>query len=197
MDSENILSKVPFLKRRGKGRDGIASFDCPPERLREAVEALRRDFAFDALCDIASLDMGGDAKLRFGCAYHFYSNSRKVYARIVCMCKDSANPELDSLSAVFANADWFEREAFDMMGIRFSGHPDLRRILMWKDYPWHPMRKDFPLAGRPAPLPETYEDSVGDDPMEVVPAPMEGGPFHSEPGARFAPGREPRSRAEI
>ena len=83
-----------------------------------------------------------------------------------------------------------------MMGIVFEGHPDLRRILMWDKYEWHPLRKDFPLAGRESTLPDTYEDAVGDDPMFVKPAPMEGGPFHSEPGAKFAACKEPRSREQ-
>ena len=74
-----------------------------------------------------------------------------------------------------------------MMGIRFRGHPDLRRILMWEGYPYHPLRKDFPLAGIPAELPETAIDADS-----VRTAPMLGGPFVAASGERSSIRREPR-----
>ena len=58
------------------------------------------------------------------------------------------------MTGVWRTADWHEREIYDMMGVRFRGHPDLRRILMWEGYPYFPLRKDFPLAGKPTDLPE-------------------------------------------
>jgi NADH-quinone oxidoreductase subunit C len=61
--------------------------------------------------------------------------------------------ELPSVMGVWRTANWHEREIYDMMGIRFAGHPDLRRILMWEGYPYFPLRKDFPLAGKPSELP--------------------------------------------
>lgn len=197
MTSENILKAAPFLKPRAGGKDAWASFNVEPNDLLKAVEILVRDFAVDALADLAAIDMGLDAKERFGVVYHFYSNSRKAYVRLVAMCKSNQKPELPTLSKMFANADWFEREAFDMMGISFEGHRDLRRILMWDAYCWNPLRKDFPLAGKDAPLPDTYEDAIGDDPMFVKPAPMEGGPFTSQSGVKFTACKEPRSRQEI
>lgn len=196
MNADEILTKMPFLKVREGGRDGIAAFDCPPQNLKEAVSVLKSDFLFDSLCDIASVDMGENSPRRFGCVYHFYSMKGKSYLRLASFAESAETPKLQSISDIFANANWFEREAFDMMGIVFEGHPDLRRILMWDKYEWHPLRKDFPLAGRESTLPDTYEDAVGDDPMFVKPAPMEGGPFHSEPGAKFAACKEPRSREQ-
>ena len=196
MDSEKIISELPFLKPR-KSIDSIVAFDCPPENLVKAAKTLRDSFDCNSLQDIAAIDMGVDSNPRFGAVYHFYSHSRKGYVRLVAMCKSSAKPVLPTLSNVFNNANWFEREAFDMMGIVFDGHRDLRRILMWDAYCWNPLRKDFPLAGREAPLPDTYEDAVGDDPMFVVPAPMEGGPFASKAGAKFTACKEPRSREKI
>jgi len=191
MDRQKILSAMPYLKLRPSA-DGMQAFDCPAPKLKDAVKTLRDNYAVEALCDIASIDMGeaaGDA--RFGAVYHFFSHSRKVYLRLVCMCQSAAAPVLDSIVEIFPAADWHEREAFDMMGIKFEGHPDLRRILMWDAYPWHPLRKDFPLAGREAPLPDSFEDN--EDATKVIVTPMEGGPFFSSQGDSFAAMREPHS----
>ena len=75
---------------------------------------------------------------------------------------------MPTVSRVWQDADWHEREIFDMMGIRFTGHPDLRRILMWDGYPYFPLRKDFPLEGKPSEMPDVAFSAV---------APLEGGPF--------------------
>jgi NADH-quinone oxidoreductase subunit C len=93
--------------------------------------------------------------------------------------------ELPTVSGVWRTANWHEREMYDMMGIRFSGHPDLRRILMWEGYPYFPLRKDFPLAGKPTDLPEV---------AFTKPAPLEGGPFVTAPGAQGRIAQEPRSK---
>ena len=89
------------------------------------------------------------------------------------------------MSTVWRTADWHEREAYDMMGIRFAGHPDLRRILMWEGYPYFPLRKDFPLAGKPTELPDTAFTRT---------APLEGGPFVTVAGGKDSMAREPRAR---
>src|SRR5205823_3699885 len=81
--------------------------------------------------------------------------------------------------------DWHEREIYDMMGIRFNNHPDLRRILMWDGYPFFPLRKDFPLEGLPSEMPDVAFTSA---------APMEGGPFVTQPSTATAKDREPRAK---
>jgi NADH-quinone oxidoreductase subunit C len=93
--------------------------------------------------------------------------------------------ELPTVTTVWRTANWHEREIYDMMGIRFRGHPDLRRILMWEGYPYFPLRKDFPLAGRPSELPEVaFTDTT----------PMMGGPFVTIAGGKDTIAREPRVR---
>ncbi len=87
--------------------------------------------------------------------------------------------------SVWRTANWHEREIYDMMGIRFRGHPDLRRILMWEGYPYFPLRKDFPLAGKPSELPGVAFTKV---------TPMEGGPFVTLPSSSDSIAREPRVR---
>ena len=93
--------------------------------------------------------------------------------------------ELSSVLPIWRTANWHEREIYDMMGIRFSGHPDLRRILMWEGYPYFPLRKDFPLAGKSSDLPGVAFTS---------PAPLEGGPFVTLSSSGDAISREPRVR---
>ena len=122
MDNDKIISELGFLKPR-PSVDSILAFDCPPEQLPKAAAVLRDDFDFRSLEDIASVDMGEDASPRFGAVYHFYSHSKKKYVRLVAMCADSDKPVLPSLCPVFKGADWHEREAFDLMGIVFDGHP--------------------------------------------------------------------------
>ncbi|MDQ3730756.1 MAG: NADH-quinone oxidoreductase subunit C [Pseudomonadota bacterium] len=84
---------------------------------------------------------------RFAVAYHLLSISRNERLRLKVYCEDDDAPVVDSITDVWASADWFEREAFDLYGILFDGHPDLRRILTDYGFMGHPFRKDFPLIG--------------------------------------------------
>ena len=77
---------------------------------------------------------------------HFILCSQ-ILSSYPCACPDNQSPSIPSVSSVFPAANWHERETFDMFGIKFSDHPNLKRILMWDDYPYFPLRKEFPLAG--------------------------------------------------
>jgi NADH-quinone oxidoreductase subunit C len=90
---------------------------------------------------------GPPAKARFAVVYHFYSTDHKHRLRLVIPVEES-EAELDSLTPLWSAADWLEREVWDMYGIRFSGHPNLKRILMYEEFEGHPLRKDYPVDKR-------------------------------------------------
>jgi NADH-quinone oxidoreductase subunit C len=103
-------------------------------------------FAFNFLSDLSAVDLGEFASPRFAVAYHLYSLPHNHRLRVKVYV-DEDDAVLPSVTGVWSAANWQEREVFDMFGIRFDGHPDLRRILMPADYEGHPLRKDFPVKG--------------------------------------------------
>lgn len=147
--------------------------------------SLKNGSGFDMLTDLSGVDNYGEDP-RYEVDYLLYSLADRCHLRLkVRVSEDDIT--VDSVTGVWRGADWHEREAFDMFGIRFRGHPNLKRILMWEGYPYHPLRKDFPLAGIPAELPETAVDADS-----VRRAPMLGGPFVAASGTRSSIRREPR-----
>ena len=153
------------------------------ELIAEVCEFAKKDLGFDYLVDISSLDNYGEDP-RWTVVYHLRSLTNGCEVRLKTSVSEE-KPELPTSIGVWRTANWHEREIYDMMGIRFRGHPDLRRILMWEGYPYFPLRKDFPLAGKPTTLPEVAFTQV---------APLEGGPFVTTPGGRDTIEREPRVR---
>lgn len=118
------------------------------DRLVELMEFLRDEpsLKFNFLSDEAGVDLGEFAEPRFAVAYHLYSLSFNHRLRIkVYLAEDDA--WLPTVCEVWKAANWLEREIYDLFGIDFVGHPDLRRILMPADYEGHPLRKDFPVKG--------------------------------------------------
>jgi len=95
----------------------------------------------------AEFDAPVPAGRRFAVVYHLLSVSLNQRLRLRVFCADDAEPMVDSVTDVWAGVDWFERETFDMFGIMFKGHPDLRRLLTDYGFIGHPFRKDFPLSG--------------------------------------------------
>jgi NADH-quinone oxidoreductase subunit C len=153
------------------------------ERIADVCEFARKELIFDYLVDISSLDNYGEDP-RWTVVYHLRSLANGCELRVKADVGEEKS-ELPTVTGVWRTADWHEREIYDMMGIRFRGHPDLRRILMWEGYPYFPLRKDFPLAGKPTDLPEV---------AFTKPAPQEGGPFVTVAGGKDSMVREPRSR---
>jgi len=160
------------------------------ERIVEVCRFLKSECTFDMLTDLSGVDNYGDDP-RYEVDYLLYSLTHRTHLRLkVHVSEDDLI--VDSVASVWRAADWHERETFDMFGIRFRGHPNLKRILMWEGYPYFPLRKDFPLAGLPAELPETAVDAD-----TVRSAPMLGGPFVGGTGSRSAIRREPRQHDTI
>jgi NADH-quinone oxidoreductase subunit C len=102
----------------------------------------------DYFIDLTCVDwLGSDREPRFDVVLHVYSLEKKHRVRLYGGVSEE-NPIIDSLTSVWAGANWFEREAYDLYGIRFKGHPDLRRILMYPEFVGHPLRKDYPKERR-------------------------------------------------
>jgi NADH-quinone oxidoreductase subunit C len=154
-----------------------------PEQVAAVCTAARNDLGFDYLVDMTSIDNYGEDP-RFTIVYHLYGYGHLRYLRLKTSVSEE-KPELPTVVGVWAGANWHEREIYDMMGIRFRGHPDLRRILMWEGYPHFPLRKDFPLAGKPSDVPDV---------AFTQPAPLAGGPFVTVAGGKDTIAREPRVR---
>jgi len=122
-----------------------------PENLLNVLRFLRDDdtTAFEQLCDLTCVDYLNfpDATDRYGVIYSLLSLTHNHRLWIKCFVNDP-KPRLPSVTGIWKGADWMEREVFDMFGVVFEGHPDLRRILTWEGFEAHPLRKDYPLRGR-------------------------------------------------
>ena len=106
---------------------------------------------------------------RFAVVYQLLSVSRNTRLRLRCRCQPGEPPMIDSVCDVWASADWYEREAFDLFGVLFRGHPDLRRILTDYGFIGHPFRKDFPLSGH---VEVRYDPTLGrvvNQPVSIEP----------------------------
>ena len=152
-------------------------------KITEVCDFAKKDLGFDYLVDISSVDNYGEDP-RFAVVYELYGYGHRCHLRLKTHVAEEAS-ELPTVTGVWKTADWHEREIYDMMGIRFCGHPDLRRILMWEGYPYYPLRKDFPLAGKSSEMPDVAFSRA---------APLEGGPFVTIAGGKDTIAREPRVR---
>lgn len=125
--------------------NGTPSITIPNENLLDVCKILKDDLKFDQCRDAVGVDRF-TKKNRFEIIYNLYSLNFKerLFIRVEI---DGKNPESQSITSIWKSADWYEREAYDMIGIKFTGHPDLRRVYMPEDYEYFPLRKDFPLMG--------------------------------------------------
>jgi NADH-quinone oxidoreductase subunit C len=172
----------PKLKAKTEFR-GETTYTFAAHDLREVAKFCRDELSFDYLIDITSVDNSAQDP-RFEVVYELYSITLGVHLRLKLSVPEEP-AEVDTVSDIWPTANWHEREIYDMMGIKFKGHPDLRRILMWDGYPYFPLRKEFPLEGLPSEMPDVAFTQA---------APMEGGPFVTVPTTATTKDREPRAR---
>jgi len=144
------FAPAPLLDREDKSKEQWC-VRVSPDRLLEVMKFLRHDprCAFEQLADLTCVDYLNfpDARDRFGVIYSLLSITLGHRLWVKCFVNDP-NPEVPSVVNIWKGAEWLEREVWDMFGVRFGGHPDLRRILTWEGFKAHPLRKDYPLRGQ-------------------------------------------------
>jgi NADH/F420H2 dehydrogenase subunit C len=163
MNSE--LKNTDYLKKTLSGAVIVAVRKYNQEvitidaaKLRDVAKVLRNELGFEMLLDVSALDWKKWKPVqlhRFEIDYFFYSvkNNERVQLKVTVL--NDANPEVDSITDLYPSANWAERECWDMMGIKFHGHPNLKRLLMWAEFKGHPLRKDYLLDHRqPIPVAE-------------------------------------------
>jgi NADH-quinone oxidoreductase subunit C len=168
---------------------GALTVTVTREQFRAIAEYCKNELGYNYLIDISSVDQSGQEP-RYEMVYELQQLEAGHHLRLKYpVSEDDATAP--SVVDLWATADWHEREVFDMMGIDFPAHPDVkefghvRRILMWDGYPFFPLRKEFPLAGLPSDMPDVAFSAA---------APLAGGPFVTSPTTATTEKREPRSR---
>ena len=147
-DAAALLEYDPRAILDGKHERGELTLFIAPERIQPVCEFLKahRDYSF--LTDVTAVDWH-PSEPRFEVVYHLLCHERKERLRLKCRLPGD-RAEIASVTPVWGAADWYEREVFDLFGIRFTGHTNLRRIFMPDDWEGHPLRKDYPVTLAPA-----------------------------------------------
>jgi len=129
----------------GKFEHRELTLDIAPGKIASVCGFLKYDQTFVRLSSLTAVDRY-PAEPRFEVVYHLHSIDRNQRVRLKCRLRGE-DPEIESVTSVWRGADWYEREVFDLFGIKFLEHPDLRRILMPDDWEGYPLRKDYPITG--------------------------------------------------
>jgi NADH-quinone oxidoreductase subunit C len=125
---------------------GEVTVIVPSGSIEEACYFLRDEHGFNILADLCGCDRGPEEEPRFEVNYHLFSTTHHSRLRLKVLLSEDA-PSVATVTDVWRTADWHERETYDLLGIKFEGHPDLRRILLPSDFDGHALRKDYPLRG--------------------------------------------------
>lgn len=142
---KEYLAEAVLSSHSELGQDTVV---VDSKHLLRLAEFLKHDpdLQFDYLMDLTAVDHWKE-RPRFEVVYHFFSLENRLRLRVKVPV-DGPDPEVHSLTPHWASADWYEREVFDMFGVRFEGHPNLQRILMYPEFEGHPLRKDYPITKR-------------------------------------------------
>jgi NADH-quinone oxidoreductase subunit C len=197
--AEKVDARLPGVLTRVPSLPDELAYEVPPEKLKEVCLSLRDspDLKFEILVDVAGIDyldygttewktysattsgfsrgVNRDSPrkphdgARFAVAYHLLSITHNQRLRLRSRCVDAEDPIIDSVVDIWPGANWFEREAFDLFGILFTGHPDLRRILTDYGFIGHPFRKDFPLIGNVEVRYDADKQRVVYEPVSIEP----------------------------
>ncbi|HLG98528.1 MAG TPA: NADH-quinone oxidoreductase subunit C [Bryobacteraceae bacterium] len=140
-----LEARFPDVITGGHAEHGEPTLFIAPARIVETCRFLKHEQGFNRLSAVTCVDWH-PADPRFEVVYLLHSLDKNIRLRLKCWVSD-ADPEIDSVTSVWRSANWYEREVFDLFGIRFRNHPDLRRILMPTDWEGYPLRKDYPVHG--------------------------------------------------
>jgi NADH-quinone oxidoreductase subunit C len=144
-DADALTAANPGYLAQVKFDRGELTLTVPAEHIVAVGRILKSQQEYIRLSTVTGVDWY-PAEPRFEVVYHLLSLSRNVRLRVKCKLPGD-NPEIDSLTGVWRSANWYERETFDLFGIRFRNHPDLTRIMLPEDWEGHPLRKDCPVTG--------------------------------------------------
>ncbi len=143
--TEHIQAEIPVKVETYAGE---VTFLVKQEALYELLKFLKEKEGFDYLTDIVSTDLYTDDDFRFEIHYNIVNLEKNLRIRVKARLQGEY-PEVDSVVDLWKSANWYEREVWDMMGIKFKNHPDLRRIYLPEDFAYFPLRKEFPQLGIP------------------------------------------------
>jgi NADH-quinone oxidoreductase subunit C len=150
---DKLKGQLPGFECTREEFRGELSLTFDKRNIVKVCEILKNDpeLSFDLCEDVTAIDWA-KRTLRYTVVYHIFSLKNKFRVRLKCNI-DEEDCAIDTVSSVWKAADWAERETYDMYGIQFNNHPDLRRMYMPEDFEYYPLRKDFPLMGIPGSLP--------------------------------------------
>ena len=159
---EQLTARFPKAILGASTFRGDTTLTVAPADLLAVARTLRDELGFNHLSNLSAVDWsryrGYAGRERFSTVYHFTSTRTGERIGLKVFAPGGDSPAVPSLTALWAGANWPEREVYDLMGVKFDGHPDLRRILMPVNWPNHPLRKDIPRGGEPVPFSMTWED---------------------------------------